>query len=153
MRSPPPQRTPTFPDIPRHFPTFPDISRRCPTFPVTPDIPRRSGNVGLCREMPGSGVGVLIFIDLNYLKLGLKCSRPIFFTKLDFTVFHLASLMQKNLRNPTTSFWERLVMNRRQWIYKTNLQRLERSEKYNDGKYKNRRHRRTEGQTDVWGNG
>ena len=41
---------------PQHFPTFPDISRRCSTFPVTPDVPRRSGNVGMRREMSGSGV-------------------------------------------------------------------------------------------------
>ena len=37
------------------FPTFPDISGHFRTFPVVPDISGRSGNVGLRREMSGSG--------------------------------------------------------------------------------------------------
>ena len=50
-KDPPPEASPTFPDISRHFPTFPDmvpdISRLFPTFP---DISRRFPT---CRGMSG----------------------------------------------------------------------------------------------------
>ena len=40
---PPPQRTPTFPDISRHFLTFPDAARHFPSLPTFPDGQEMSG--------------------------------------------------------------------------------------------------------------